>query len=149
MLAIAVVAGVLAIAFIWFKLIRSVRDRSMRSLASTLGFQYMDRALPACFPSDAEPFDKISLTWNVLRGIRKDIEIVVFDGIFGEGRGIYRTYIAARTTKDPFPKDESVLDNVLQSAGWTVLFGSQPALNLIPWSLSSRRIEEYLNRLVF
>jgi hypothetical protein len=149
MVSIAVFVGVLAIAFAWFKLLRSVRDRSMRSLAAKLDFQYMGRTLPDGFPSNAEPFDKISLTWNVLRGVRNDLEILVFDGIFGRGRGIYRTYIAIQTTKDPFPKDESVLDNVLQSGGWTALFGSQQSLNLIPWSLSSRRIENYLNRLVF
>lgn len=149
MVAIAVVVGVLAIAFAWFRVLRFFRDKSMRSLAAKFGFQYMDRTLPGCFPSDAEPFDKLSHTWNVLRGIRNNTEIVVFDGIFGGGRGIYRTYIAVQTTKDPFPKDESVLDNVLQSTGWTALFGSQQWLNFIPWSLSSRRIENYLNRLAF
>ena len=48
MVAIAVVVGVLAIAFAWFRLLRFFRDKSMRSLAAKFGFQYMDRTLPGC-----------------------------------------------------------------------------------------------------
>jgi hypothetical protein len=107
----------------------------------------MDRALPDCFPSDTEPFANISLKWNILHGMRSNVEIIIFDGIFGQGRGIYRTYIAVQTSKDPFPKSESMLDNVQHASGWTALFGSQPALNLIPWSLSSHRIEKYVSQL--
>jgi hypothetical protein len=83
-----------------------------------------------------------------MRGQRKAIEVVVFDSIFGQGRGIYRTCIAVRTAIDPFPKDEQMLGNVMQSSGWTVLYGSQMALNLMPWSLGTQRIEEYVEALV-
>jgi hypothetical protein len=147
MVGLFVVLGLLIIIVVSVLSIGSLRSRSMRSLAARLGFEYMDQNLPDCFPSKADPFDKIQLVWNVLSGKRKNVGIVVFDGLYGAGRGISRTYIAVQTAKNPFPKDESLLGNVLQSGGWTVLFGSQPALNLISWSLGSRRIEEYLNRL--
>ena len=147
MFGIAAGLGVLAIAFGWIGLMRSVRDRSMRSLAARLGFQYTDRTLPASFPSDCEPFDKIRLVWNVMQGHRNDTTIVVFDGVFGTGRGVYRTFIAVQTPREPFPKDESFLGNVMKSSGWVALYGHQATLNLIPWSISTERIKEHLKKL--
>jgi hypothetical protein len=116
MASIAIVFSVVAFAFTWLGLTRYVRKKAMLSLAVRLGFEYSDRILPASFPSTQEPFDKLSLTWNVMRGQRKAIEVVVFDSIFGQGRGIFRTCIAVRTAIDPFPKDEQMLGNVMQSS---------------------------------
>jgi hypothetical protein len=147
MFGIAAGLGVLAIAFAWFGLIRSVRDKSMRSLAARLGFQYTDRTLPAGFPSAYEPFDKIRLVWNVMQGRLKDASIVVFDGVFGTGRGVHRTFIAVQTPGVPCPKNESFLGNVMQSSGWVALYGHQATLNLVPWSMSTERIEEHLRGL--
>jgi len=61
MFEVGAVVGVLAIAFAWFGLIRSLRDKSMRSLAARLGLRYIDRTLPSTFPSACEPFNKIRL----------------------------------------------------------------------------------------
>jgi hypothetical protein len=129
-----------------FKLLRVFRDESMRLLAERLGFQYTGRSLPAAFPAAIEPFDKITLKWNVLCGQQNGIELVVFDGIFGGARGVYRTYIAAHTANDPFTNGKSVPDKVLVSGGWFALFGWQKAFNVVPWSLSVDRIEEYVKR---
>ena len=126
---------------------RVFRDKSMRLLAERLGFQYTDRSLPPSFPAAIEPFDKVKLKWNVLCGQQNGIELVVFDGIFGGGRGVYRTYIAAHTANDPFTNGKSVPDKVFQSGGWFALFGWQKALNFVPWSLSVGRIEEYVKSL--
>jgi len=147
MVPIAIVLGVLAAAFAWFGLMRRGRDRAMLSLASELRFEYMDRTLPESFPRTEEQFNKIRQVWNVIHGQQKATEIIVFDGIFGDGRGVYRTFIAARTPSDPFPRDEGLLGNTLQSSEWAVLCGEQRALNLIPWSMSTRRIQEYLRTL--
>jgi len=148
MVAIATVIGVLAVGFGWFFLLRFFRDRSMRSLARRLGFQYTNRSFPNDFPSDAEPFNNISLKWNAMSGQRNGIDIVVFDGIFGSGRGIYRTYVAVRSQKYPFPSSDSLLEKVLQSGGWFALFGRQKALDFVPWSLSVERIKEIVDRLI-
>jgi len=147
MIAIAVALGVFVVVFTWFALIRLVREKGMRSLASNLAFEYMDRSLPTSFPAGTEPFDKISVSWNVIQGQKNGTAIVVFDSIVGNGRGVYRTFIAVQTTSDPFPRDEELLGNVLHSADWAALYGRQVAFNLVPWSLSTRRIAQYLNGL--
>lgn len=119
----------------------------MVSLASELGFEYLDRSLPAKFPRNDEPLSHIRSAWCVIHGQEKEVEIIVFDGIYGEGRGVYRTFIAVQTPNDPFPRDEALLGNTLQSSGWTVLCGEQQVFNLIPWSISTRKIKEYLRSL--
>jgi hypothetical protein len=147
MVAIATVIGILAVGFGWFYLLRFFRDRSMRSLAKRLGFQYTNRSFPSDFPSDAEPFDNISRKWNAMSGRRNGLDIIVFDGIFGGGRGIYRTYVAVRSEKNPFPSTHTLLEKVLQSGGWFALFGRQKALDFVPWSLSIERLKEIVDRL--
>jgi hypothetical protein len=147
MVGIAAAIGIVGLALSWFFLLRFFRDRSMRFLAQKLGFQYTGRSFPTCFPATAEPFDKIRLKWNAICGRRDGIDIIVFDCIYGTGRGIYRTYIAVRSPQDPFPSGIGILEKVLQSSGWSALFGRQMALDFVPWSLSVERIQEIVDRL--
>jgi hypothetical protein len=147
MLMTAIVIGFLALAVGSFLLLRRFRDRAMISLASELGFEYLNRTVPTTFPKEDQPFSQIRSVWDVIHGQEKGVEVVVFDGIHGEGRGVYRTFIAVQTPKDPFPRDEARLGNTLQSSGWTVLCGEQKGFNLIPWSISTRRIKDHLRNL--
>jgi hypothetical protein len=147
MLTIATAIGILALAFGWFAVLQRVREKAMLSLATQLGFEYLDRTVPSTFPNDEEPLSEIRSMWNIIHGRQKGAEIVVFDGISGKGRGVYHTFIAVRTTEDPFPRDEALLGNISRSSGWAVLCGEQQRLNLIPWSISLRGIKQYLHDL--
>jgi hypothetical protein len=121
MLTIATVVGILALAFAWVALIRRLRDKAMVSLASELEFEYLDHTVPTTFPSDEKPLSQIRSMWNVIHGQQEGADIVIFDGISGNGRGVYHTFVAVRTPGDPFPRDEALLGNTLRSSGWTVL----------------------------
>ncbi len=147
MVTAATILAILVFAFAWFRLLGSLREKAIRSLASKVGFQYTDRTLPSSFPSAQEAFE-IAHAWNVVQGERNGTQMVVFDSVVGRGRGIYRTFIAVRTKVDPFPKDEGLLTNVLWSPEWIAICGHQAVLNLIPWTMSARRIEEYIRSLM-
>lgn len=143
----ATILGFLAFAFTWFGLLLSLREKPIRSLASKAGFDYTDRTLPGSFLSAQEAFE-IKCAWNVIQSERNGSEIIVFDSVCGSGRGIYRTIIAVRTKVDPFSKEEGLLTNVLRSPEWIAIYGHQAVLNLIPWTMSTRRIEEYIRPLM-
>lgn len=147
MLIVAAIIGFLAFGIATLVLMRRLRDRAMVSLASELGFTFLNRTLPNTFPREDEPFSQIKSFWDVIHGRQNGMEIIVFDGIYGDGRGVYRTFIAVQTPSNPFPKDEVILGNTLQSSGWTVLCGEQQAFNLVPWSISTRSIVKYLRSL--
>lgn len=138
------------------------RARAMRTLAARWGFQYIGPPgfswgfpslpkirppLPVSFSLDWYPANKIRQVWNVIEGQQSGVSILIFDGLFGKGKGTYCTFVACQTEKNPFGTD-TALDRVIQSRGWTALYRI-PLLQTPwgTWTMSTQRLEDHLNKL--
>jgi hypothetical protein len=134
------------------------RASAMRALALRRGFQYTNgdpplwfrpkdyRPIPTSFRLRGYPVNSISRTWNVIKGEKNGIIILILDSAldFGVRRGRYCTFIAARTDQDPFGI-KSPQEKIAHSNGWTALYRLR--FWQIPWTVSIQRIEEHLDSL--
>jgi hypothetical protein len=87
--------------------------------------------------------------WNVIEGEKNGIKILIVDTTLGVGReqkgkGVYSTFIAARTDENPFG-DKSPEEKIAHSNGWTALYRIR--FLRVPWTLSIQRIEAHLDNL--
>src|ERR1700756_3569807 len=99
------VIAVVAAGFGWFYLLQFFRVKSMRSLASRLGFNFIGRPLPASFTMTCYPFDgNLGTIWNVIEGQRNGTRVLVFDSTVW---GNYRTFIAVQKEGELFTTDGS------------------------------------------
>jgi hypothetical protein len=122
-----------------------VRNRAMRALALRLGFRYIGRPLPDSFYLRGYPLNAIGWARNVIQGEQAGIPILIFDCYAGTGKGApYCTVIAAQTSINPFP-EVSPPEKITKQRAWTAVYRTR--YPLIPWTLSTDRIEELLNNL--
>jgi hypothetical protein len=148
---IAVCAGV--------KFLYIYRAAAMRSLADKLGFQYTRGADFPVFIFRREPWaaysdmrgdlvNRISSVWNILEGEKNGVKLLVVDTVsnLGMKSGTFATLIAARTDRNPFEPSLEI-EKVAHSKGWTAVYRIR-FLQLLPWTLSTKRIEEHLNNLI-
>ncbi|HEY1498451.1 MAG TPA: hypothetical protein VGF88_02630 [Acidobacteriaceae bacterium] len=148
MISIAVISGVLVAAIAWVALLLSMRGKRMRMLASRLNFEYLDKNLPERFSLSQPPFEKITCATGVIHGKRNGVDLCVFDGILGNrGSGSYRTFIGVQDGQMRLSNATEMLGHALQSAEWTILYGNQKNLGLIPWSMNTREIEKLISTL--
>lgn len=153
---IALALLVLTLCLIGVKLLYRYRSVSMRALALRLGLQFRDgephlmylpkghRPLPTSFQVKASPWNTITRAWNFIEGEKDGIRVLIFDSTLGSGRGIYGTFIAVRTDKNPFKNKDSE-EKIAHSNGWTALYRFR--FWQIPWTLSVESIEEYVDNL--
>ena len=146
MKSILLVVAVLIALFGWSSVMDSFRAKAMRALASKLGFKFKDRALPASFTMRCFPFDgSLTRVWNVIEGQLNGTNVLVFDSApFGN----CRTFIAVQTEREVFVSDGSFYQGkILKSNGWTAIYQWKPWVNVLGWSSSIKKIEEYLGEL--
>ncbi|HEV2647195.1 MAG TPA: hypothetical protein VGU46_12590 [Acidobacteriaceae bacterium] len=137
-----------------------LRAAAMSELASKLKFRFTPgpaglwglwfppkdgRPLPTTFPLRGDLLIGINRTWNVIEGEKDGINVLIFDSVrnLGMKSGTYSTIIATRGETDYF-KDKSEHELIVHSNGWTIL-GRFRFWQILPWTLSIRRIEEHLN----
>jgi hypothetical protein len=133
------------------------RARAMRSFAASCGFQYIGPSaprwrnaphpmisplFPVGFSSVCHPSGKpITHVWNVVKGSRSGVPVLVFDSIVGKGRGSsYCTVIASQTEQNPFGTVKGP-DRLIQSGGWTILHGIW--FLHFSWLMGTNRLEHY------
>jgi hypothetical protein len=162
------VLAVLALLFGVAKIIYIFRARAMRALAARWRFQYLGPSAPkwrtpshlkvrpfstASLSLDWYPASEIRQIWNVVEGQQNGVSVLIFDSIFGEGRGTYCTLIAYQTERNPFgidPASERIAsDRVVQSGGWTILYRIPPFVQnpLAAWTMGIRHLEKHLQKL--
>lgn len=136
-----VVAVVIA-GFGWFYALQLVRAKSMRALASKLGFQFIGCTLPASFTMTCYPFDgTLTNVWNVIQGQLDGTDVLVFDSA---PFGTYRTFVAIQTEREVFVSDGSLNQGkILRSNGWTAIYQWKPWVTVLGWSSGTKKIEEY------
>lgn len=139
-----------------------LRASAMRNLASNLGFRFTPgpaglwglwfppkgcRPLPSTFSLRGDILIGVRRTWNVIEGEREGISVLIFDTIqnLGIKSGTYNTIIATRGETDYF-RDKGRHEKIVHRNGWTILYGFR-FLQILPWTLSIRRIEQHLNNL--
>jgi hypothetical protein len=147
---------VLSLLFLGVKLLYLSRAMAMRALASRLGLQFSEgkphllylpkahRPLPASFQVSGSPWNTVSRAWNIIEGQKNGIRVLVFDSTIGSGKGVYSTFIAVQTDKNPF-EYKSPEEKIAHSHGWTALYRRR--FWQIPWTLSIESIENYLDNL--
>ena len=83
----------------------------------------------------------------MIEGEKSGLSILIFDSILDLGikSGTYCTYIAARCDTSPFGT-EFHREKIIHRNGWTILYRFR-LLQILPWTLSIRRIEQHLNNL--
>ena len=115
------VIAVVISGFGWFYVLDSFRAKSMRALASKLGFKFIGRPLPASFTITCYPFDgTLTNIWNVIEGQLSGTNVLVFDSLLP---GTYRTFIAVQRGGEVFVSDGSFYQGkILQSNGWTAIY---------------------------
>jgi hypothetical protein len=148
---------VLTTCFIGIKLLYLSRAAAMRALAIRSGFQFREgkpyllylpknhHPLPASFQVRGSPWNTVTRAWNFIEGEKNGTKVLIFDSTLGSryrGKGIYSTFIAVRTDKNPFPYAGPEL-KIAHSNGWTALYRLR--FWQIPWTLSIECIEEYLD----
>jgi hypothetical protein len=146
MKSILFVIAVVIAGFGCFYVLDSFRTKSMRALASKLGFKFIGRTLPASFTMTCYPFDgSLTYLWNVIEGQLNGVSVLVFDSApFGTSR----TFIAVQRGGEVFVSDGSFYQGkILQSNGWTAIYQWKPWVNLLGWSTSTKKIEDYLGQL--
>ena len=144
MTAVLLLAALLAVIFGAVKVVLFKRRRSMRALASRLGFQYHGSKLPNSFSMSCYPADEIAKAWNVIQGQRNGIDVLIFDSLVGKGKPVYCTFIAGHTESKLFGTDVSP-ERLACSSGWTALYRIR--FLQIPWTMGIKRIEEHLTSL--
>ena len=129
----------------WFYVEQFFRVKSMRALASGLGFQFTDSPLPASFTMTCYPFDgNLATVWNLIEGQLKATSVLVFDSTVW---GNYRAFIAVQKEGDPFVREGKLSTGwILQSNGWTAVY-EYGFGNFLSWTMSVQRIEDYLKNL--
>jgi hypothetical protein len=143
------------------RIFRVLRGRAMRALAVKWNFQYVgppappnwlwnppnpkiDPPLPPWI-SRFSPGGRIRQVWNVIEGQQNGISVFIFDAVIGEYKGGKPcTVIACRTEQNPF-RIVTSSDQVVQSHGWTVLYGV--SFLWFSWIMSIKRIDVHLNKL--
>jgi hypothetical protein len=137
----------------------AVRAKSMRAFAARYGFKYVGPRSPSFWgfyvfrkvqppvplPHACHLAGEIRQAWNVIVGQQNGVSVLIFDSaIWGR---TYCTFIAWQTEQNPFEAD-ALPDRVIQSGGWTVLHRVRWP-QFIPWTMSIKRLDDYLNKLRF
>jgi hypothetical protein len=93
------------------------------------------------------PWNSITRAWNFIEGEKNGVKVLIFDSTLGSGRGkgIYSTFIAVNTDKNPFEYVGPEL-KIAHSNGWTALYRLR--FWQVPWTLSIRCIEEYVENVM-
>jgi hypothetical protein len=146
------------------------RARAMRLLASRWGLQYIgpsafrwryslgghflsltkiEPAFPIPFSLGWWPGNESRQVWNVIEGQPRGVSVLIFDSFIGEGRGMYRTFMACMTEKNAFTID-SRRDKVIHSHGWTIVYRTPFPLEIpwATWSIGVAQIEGHLSKLL-
>jgi len=154
------VLAVLALCFGVASILFMFRARAMRAFAARWGFQYIGPArakwgfpsfpkirlpLSVSVPLAGYPADEIRRFWNVIEGLQNGVWVLIFDSVFGKGKGTYCTFIAFQSNQYPFGSD-TWSDRVIHSGGWTALYRI-PTLQIIPWTLGIQRLDDHVNKL--
>jgi hypothetical protein len=151
----AVVVAVLAVV----RIVHLVRARAMRAFAARWGFRYIGPSTPPSWwwnpsfkmgspPVGTSHFHPpgfaIRQVWNVIEGQRDGIAVLIFDIIMGSKGGQPCTLIACKTEQNPFGMVTSA-DRVIQSHGWTVLYGVW--FLWFSWTMGIKRLDDHLGEL--
>jgi hypothetical protein len=139
------------------RVIHMLRARTMRTLASKWGFQYIGPPAPKWWnpshPKTSTPFPawfsvefaSIRQVWNVIEGQQDGVSVLIFDvvvGFYGRG-GAPCTFIACHSEPSPFGTVTS-RGCVIQLHGWTVLHSK---FLWLPWPMSAKRLDSYLDKI--
>jgi hypothetical protein len=152
--AVALVFGVSASMFIF-------RARVMRMFATRCGFQYRGPVMPKLgFPSlpkfrspflpasvhlNVYPANQIRQIWNVIEGQHGGVSLLIFDSIIGTGKGTCATFIAWHSKQNPFGNNTST-ETAINLGEWTGIYRI-PWLQVLPWTMSIRRVDHHLDKL--
>jgi hypothetical protein len=150
----------LALIFAVVSIVSKFRARAMRDLAAKWGFHYIappasrwfspshlkiSVPLPIWFSRGCHPYgSRIRQAWNVIEGKQGNVSLLIFDSIIGEGRGVYCTFLACETERNPFGI-ETKPDRLIRSGGCTAVY--RVRFLQIPWTIGIKRIDDYVNRL--
>lgn len=142
------VLAVVSLIFGGMQIIRRFRARSMRAFAAKWGFRYIGPAAPKWWnpshfdlPHSITSFVGVRQVWNVVEGERNGVPIVICDGFIGSRGGQPCTFIACQGEQNPFVTVAA--DRVVQSHGWTVLYGVW--FFWFSWTMSMKRIEHHVD----
>lgn len=151
----AIVVAALALV----RVIHLLRARAMRAFAARWGFRYIGPSAPPSwwwnppFTMGSPPVGTLHFhppgiairqVWNVIEGHRNGITVLIFDGIWGSRGGQPCTLIACKTEQNPFGMATSA-DQVIQSHGWTVLYGVW--FLWFSWTMGIKRLDDHIGEL--
>jgi uncharacterized protein YceK len=154
------VLAVLALCFGVTSIFFMFRARAMRAFAARRGFQYIGPArakwgfpsfpkiklpLSVSVPPSWLPGRRNQKIWNVIEGLQNGVWVLIFDSVFGKGKGTYCTFVAFQSNQYPFGSDTRS-DRVIHSGGWTALYRI-PTLQVISWTMGIQRLDDHVNKL--
>lgn len=141
--------------FLGIKLLYVSRSVAMGALAHRLDLHFREgkpnilylprkhHPLPTSFNVKGSPWSSVTRAWNFIEGEKNGVKVLIFDSTLGSGRGkgIYSTFVAVGTDKNPFEYVGPEM-KIAHSNGWTALYRIR--FWQVPWTLSTQCIEEYV-----
>ena len=163
----ALIYALVVLAFLagYLKISTFVRAREMRALAARWGFRYIGPptlgfwkvwvsysgevklSLPPSFSLRGHPVDGIRQVWNVIEGQRNGVLLLIFDSFVRGGKaGWYSTFIAIQTQQNLFELN-APHNCAIKRDGWTVFYRVPFLMPPWPWTISTKRLDDYVSKL--